>query len=171
MLTTKQFRVSMAAIDPTEEPVYDEDDTEKKSARSTLKIVRVPGDMFGDDEDDSEDDDEMDLLNGLGEDSEDDSDEEEVNGGPSEPKKAKADKAEIEEEDDDDEDDEDMKDVSDDDAQAIAALKKIMKGKGKAIDDGSDDDEDDEEEDPLELEEVVVCTLDPERVSKLSTRS
>jgi FK506-binding nuclear protein len=62
----------MAAIDPTEEPMYDEDDTERKAPRATLKIVRIPGDMFGDDEDDSEDDDEMDLLNGLGEDSDED---------------------------------------------------------------------------------------------------
>ena len=155
----------MAAIDPTEEPLYDEDDTEKKAPRATLKLVRVPGDMFGDDEDDSEDDDEMDMLNGLGEasdeDSDEDSEEEEVNGGPSEPKAIKA----VADEDAEN-DDEDMDDVSEDDAEAIAALKKIMKGKGKAKAEESDDEEDDfeDDEDPLELEEIVICTLDPEKV-------
>jgi FK506-binding nuclear protein len=159
----------MAAIDPTEEPMYDEDDTEKKAPRATLKIVRIPGDFFGDDEDDSEDDeddedDSMGLLNGLSDDSEEDSEEEEVNGGPSEPKRAKALKAV--DEDDAEDDDEDMDEKSDaEDAAAIAALKKIMKGKAKA--EGSDDEEDDleDDEDPLELEEIVVCTLDPEKVS------
>jgi FK506-binding nuclear protein len=157
----------MAAIDPTEEPMYDEDDTERKAPRATLKIVRIPGDMFGDDEDDSEDDDEMDLLNGLGEDSDEDSEEEEVNGGPSETKKAKAIKAGLKNLVDGD--DEDMEDISEDDAKAITALKKIMKGKGKAMANDSDKDSDDldDDEDPLELEEVVICTLDPEKVSSL----
>jgi FK506-binding nuclear protein len=55
----------MAAIDPTAEPEYDDVD-DKKPPRATLKIIRIPGHMF-DDEDDSEDDDgedEDDLLNG-----------------------------------------------------------------------------------------------------------
>ena len=51
----------MAAIDPTAEPEYDDVD-DKKPARATLKIVRVPGEMFDDDED-SEDDNEDDGLN------------------------------------------------------------------------------------------------------------
>ena len=57
----------MAAIDPSAEPDHDDVD-DKKPPRATLKIVRVPGDVF-DDEDDSEDDDEEeedvdDLLDG-----------------------------------------------------------------------------------------------------------
>ena len=56
-----QFRVSMAAIDPTAEPEYDDVD-DKKPPRSTLKILRIPGHIF-DDEDESEDD-EDDLLDG-----------------------------------------------------------------------------------------------------------
>ena len=43
----------MAAIDPTEEPDYADVD-DKKPSRATLKIIRLPGDLFGD-EDDSED--------------------------------------------------------------------------------------------------------------------
>jgi len=56
----------MAAIDPNAEPEYDDVD-DKKPARATLKIVRVPGDMF-DDEDDSDydtDEDGEDLQNGY----------------------------------------------------------------------------------------------------------
>lgn len=53
----------MAAVDPTAEPEYDDVD-DKKPARATLKIVRVPGDMFDDEEDseDDEDDEEDDVL-------------------------------------------------------------------------------------------------------------
>lgn len=57
----------MAAIDPTAEPEYD-DLEGKKLPRATLKLIRVPGYLFGDDdddeEDDDEDDDEEDLLDG-----------------------------------------------------------------------------------------------------------
>ena len=57
----------MAAIDPTAEPEYD-DLEYKKPPRATLKLIRVPGYLFGDndddEEDDSEDDDEEDLLDG-----------------------------------------------------------------------------------------------------------
>ena len=58
----------MAAIDPTAEPEYD-DLEDKKPPRATLKLIRVPGHLFGDDddseeEDDDDDDDEEDLLDG-----------------------------------------------------------------------------------------------------------
>jgi len=56
----------MAAIDPTAEPEYD-DLEDKKPPRATLKLIRIPGHLFGGDDDsndDSEDDDEEDLLDG-----------------------------------------------------------------------------------------------------------
>ena len=53
----------MAAIDPTAEPEYKVSEDEKPP-RATLKIVRVPGHMFDDEDDDDEDDDEDDLLDG-----------------------------------------------------------------------------------------------------------
>ncbi|KIW62887.1 hypothetical protein PV04_09779 [Phialophora macrospora] len=150
------FRVTMAAIDPSEEPVTDPED--KHPPRATLKMIRVPDDMLDDDEDDSDDED-FDL-----EDLEDEDDE--VNGGPSE-KKSRS-RIEDEDEDEDMEDDDD-EDEDDDDAEAIAHLAKIMqyangKGKAKALDSEEDgDDEDDSDDESLEMDEVVVCTLDPEK--------
>jgi len=54
--------------------------------------------------------------------------------------------------------------MSEDDAKAAAMLKKIMKGKGKASGDDDENDEDLDEDDDLEMEEIIVCTLDPEKV-------
>ncbi|KIV81820.1 hypothetical protein PV11_03974 [Exophiala sideris] len=154
------FRLTMAAIDPSAEPEL-EDAEDKRAPRATLKLVRVPDSMF-DDEDD-EDSDEEDFLDGLVDDDEDDEDEDEaeVNGGPSE-KKSKDDEDEDEDmEDDEDEDDEE------EDEEAIRQLRKIMKavkGKGKAIDGEDDDDEEEDSDDEaVEMDEVVICTLDPEK--------
>jgi FK506-binding nuclear protein len=151
------FRVTMAAIDPSAEPVIDPED--KHPPRATLKMIRVPDDMLDDDEDDSDDED-FDLEDLEDEDDED----EEINGGPSEKKsKSKTEDEDADMEDEDDEDDDD----DDDDAEAIAQLAKIMKyakGKGKAVDGEEDaDDEDDSDDESLEMDEVVVCTLDPEK--------
>ncbi|KAL4922882.1 hypothetical protein BDW62DRAFT_171942 [Aspergillus aurantiobrunneus] len=143
------FRVSMAAIDPDETPDFEDDNTRRP--RATLKIIRPPPglDLDGDSEDDYEDDDD--------EDSEDD---EELNGGPSDKEKARklkeaAYKKELEEamEEDDDSDEGEEFDLK-------AAISKLVKGKAPATD---DDDEDDESDEGLELDEMVVCTLDPER--------
>ncbi|KAG9774139.1 hypothetical protein KCU88_g5583, partial [Aureobasidium melanogenum] len=161
------FRVTMAAIDPSAEPEY-EDADDKRPARATLKVVRVPDHMF--DDEDSEDDE--DYLDGLEDD--ESSDEDEANGGPSERKSKKQALLEAlaaDENDDEDMEDDDDEDEDDDeaDAKAIAQLKKLMKdakGKGKAIDGEEDDDEDDEEDsddEAVEMDEVVVCTLDPEK--------
>jgi len=156
----------MAAIDPTEEPeILDGDDN--KPARATLKIVRIPDHMMAEDSDESDDED---YLDGI-EDDEDDSDdsEGEVNGGPSDLKKSKKnillDMIKMEAEDDDEEmGEDDESEDSGEEAEAKALLKKLMKGKDKAVD-GEDSDSDlDEDEDALELEEVVVCTLDPQSV-------
>ncbi|KAF7872552.1 hypothetical protein EAF04_003473 [Stromatinia cepivora] len=139
------FRITMAAIDPTE-PADDVEDGVKP--RATLKIIRQSS---GGDEEDSEDDDED-------EDSEDD--DEEANGGPSDPSKSKkAQKqaalkellASI------------GKDDSDEEMEDASAKKVAKKGKAKAA---TDDEEDSEEEsddgEDIEIEEYVLCTLDPE---------
>jgi FK506-binding nuclear protein len=137
----------MAAIDPDETPEFEDGQTRP---RATLKLVRAPADMDMDESDDDYEDD-----------SEEDSDDEEVNGGPSDKEKARklreaAALKEMLEEEDDDEDDED----DDEDFDLKAAISKLVKGKAPA----TEDDEDDESEEGLELDEMVVCTLDPERV-------
>jgi FK506-binding nuclear protein len=153
------FRVSMAAIDPSAEPEF-EDGDEKKTPRATLKIIRVPGQLFDDESDDSDYDD----MEDDEDEDEESSDGEEINGGPSDPSKSKKPnkldivKAIAEQESEDEDEDEN----SEEEAAAKAALMKIMKGKGKATSDEEEDSEDDE--DSLELEEIVVCTLDPEKV-------
>ncbi|TEY47350.1 hypothetical protein BOTCAL_0307g00070 [Botryotinia calthae] len=83
------FRITMAAIDPTEPA----DDAEGVKPRSTLKVIRQSS---VDEEEDSEDDDEGsdDLLRALLADNdsgsdEDSEDDEEANGGPSDPSKSK----------------------------------------------------------------------------------
>lgn len=157
---TLQFRLTMAAIDPTEEPEVDAGE-DKQRPRATLKVVRVPEDMIDDsddDEDDFEDDDE-------------DSEEEGVNGGPSDKKKSKLDKIVKAEEDEDmDEDDEDD---SDEDEAAKELLAKLMangskKGKSKALDGDDDEDSDIDSLEALGMDEVVMCTLDPEKVCSRS---
>ena len=140
----------MAAIDPEEE--YEEGSKSAgKPLRSTLKIIRSTTDILGleDDSDDLDSDEDEDL-----------DDDEELNGGPSDPSKSIKAKtnglvngAKAEE------------DESDDEAAAQSALKKLMKGKAKAIGDEADEDDDDEDEDSLDVgQEIVVCTLDPEQV-------
>ena len=162
----------MAAIDPSAEPEYD-DVEDKKPPRSTLKIVRVPGDMF--DESDSDDDEEDDMLHGLlnGADSEDESeDDEDVNGGPSDLSKSKKAKklefAKAIAEDEDEDEDEDEN--GDEEMNGVATLSAIMKGKEKASDEDEDDEEIDDADD-LEMEEVVICTLDPEKVDHSAKKS
>ena len=157
----------MAAIDPSADPDFEAAD-DKKPARATLKLVRLP---FDEDDDDDDSEDEDFDLDGLldGDEDESSEDDEEVNGGPSEKKTKK----QAADEDDEDEDMEDEDDEDDDDPEAtmkaIEELKKIMmaaKGKGKAVDgeDDEDDDEEDSDDESLELDEVVICTLDPEKV-------
>ncbi|KAB8075758.1 hypothetical protein BDV29DRAFT_171453 [Aspergillus leporis] len=147
------FRVSMAAIDPDEEPDFDGHDTNKRP-RATLKIVRPPAEM---DFDESDDEDYEDV------DSDEDSDDEELNGGPSDKEKARKLKelaALKEMEEAMDEDDEEEEDSEDGEFDLKAAINKLVKGKAPATD---DDDEDDESDEGLELDETVVCTLDTEK--------
>ncbi|EEQ87614.2 hypothetical protein RJZ56_004325 [Blastomyces dermatitidis] len=145
------FRVTMAAIDPDSQPEFDAE-TEGKTPRATLKIVRPPPGM--DLEDDSDDED-YDGEDGDEDDDMEDS-EDESNGGPSDPAKLKkareaaALKDLLDQSDDDDSDGEDF--------DLKAAISKLIKGKDKAT---GDDDVDSDISEGLEMEEVVVCTLDP----------
>ena len=141
----------MAAIDPDETPEH-EDGVDPSRPRATLKIIRPPPGLDLDDEDDEDEDDD-----------EEDSDDEETNGGPSDKEKARKLKeaaALKDMEDDDEEDDDDDDDDEEFDLQA--AISKLVKGKAPATDEDDDDDESDE---GLDVDEMVVCTLDPEKVS------
>jgi FK506-binding nuclear protein len=164
------FRITMAAVDPTEEPEADSEGNVPSVPRSTLRLVRraYPG-LDDEDEDDELDEDQLRaLIEAAGDDSSDE-DEDEANGGPSDPSKSKKQKqsaglkklleAARAEEDDEDEDMEDAKPNG------------IKKGKGKAIEDDDDDEDDDDEddddddsEDGADLENFVLCTLDTEKV-------
>lgn len=150
----------MAAIDPSEE-IESADGSARP--RATLKIIREP---IGSEEDEE-------YLRGLIGDSDDEdseseeSESDEANGGPSDPakskkaKKAAALKELMEAIGGASDSDEEMEGA----ANGTAILKK---GKGKATDDDEEesDSEDDDGED-LELEEFVLCTLDPEKASQL----
>ncbi|KAK0253124.1 peptidylprolyl isomerase fpr3 [Friedmanniomyces endolithicus] len=164
------FRITMAAIDPTAAPLGDEGAV----PRATLKIIRQPldaSDMYDeDDSDDSEDfdADEMDaMLGGNGEDSEDEDEDEDANGGPSDPSKTKQARViaalkklgEVDgmDVDDDDDDDEAPK------TNGVNGVSKSIKAKGKMPASDEDEDEEDSEDGEDEIEEFVICTLDPEK--------
>ncbi|KUI67764.1 FK506-binding protein 4 [Cytospora mali] len=165
------IRITMAAIDPTEEI---EDDAEvPRRPRSTLKLVKEAiSDMDGD----SEDDDEYmrELLLGGEDDESDDEDDDEANGGPSDPSKSKkalraAALKELLDATKDEDSDEEMAD----DKPSKKANGKAGRGKGKekaVVEEEEEDDEEDSEEDEsedggvdgLDLEQFVICTLDTE---------
>ncbi|KAF5017751.1 hypothetical protein F66182_10299 [Fusarium sp. NRRL 66182] len=152
------FRITMAAVDPTEEPEADGEGNVPAVPRSTLRLIKRAFPGFDEDEDDEVDDEYMRaLLEG------DDSDEE-TNGGPSDPAKAKKQKqaAAIKKllESAQEESDEEMED-------AKPNGKAKAKGKAKAteeeVDDEDDEDSDDDSEEGGDLENFVICTLDTER--------
>lgn len=169
----------MAAIDPSATPEHTGTVNGDAPARATLKVVYDPS---GPEEGESEDSDEKDeylrkLLEGDAdsdeEDYEDDeessSDDEETNGGPSDPSKTKKARKEAavqemmkalaEQNDSDDEMDVDGL------PGANGISKKVNKGKGKATDEDLEDDASEvDSEDVDRLEELVLCTLDPEKV-------
>jgi FK506-binding nuclear protein len=151
------YRITMAALDPTEPPEADKDGNIPSVPRSTLKLVRKRASlqdgiddayleqlMAGDDDEDSDDD-----------------DDDEPNGGPSDKAKSKKAKAEAikkliaaaEAEDSDE-------DMDDGDAKPNGKLSK--KGKEPATSSDDDDDESVSSGD-MEIEELVICTLDTER--------
>lgn len=141
----------MAAIDPDAVPEYEDEAQASKAPRATLKIIRPPPGLdYDDDDDDNEDD----------EDEDDDESDDETNGGPSDPARKKKAMLGAALKDMDDGMEEDDDDDEEGETDLAAAISKLVKGKGKAMDDEDDSDSDED----LELDEVVVCTLDPERV-------
>ncbi|KAI0116828.1 hypothetical protein F4814DRAFT_262902 [Daldinia grandis] len=160
------YRITMAALDPTEAPEPDDEGNIPTVPRSTLKLIRKRPSL--DDDFDEE------LLNQFmgGGDSDDDDEEdldEEANGGPSDPAKSKKARREAalqkliqaaqEEEDSDEE-------MEDDDAKPKSKTNGVAKAtkKGKEPATSSDDDDDESiDSTTLDLEELVVCTLDTER--------
>lgn len=163
-----QFRITMAAIDPDEEPQIDED---HKVPRATLKIIRVPMDFEDDSEDEDYDPEDVEALaarlreaGALPEadsDLSDDDSEDEKNGGPSDPAKSKKAKQaaltkKLQEE---------LEDEMDIDNSLTNGANGKAKGKAKITDaDLSDEDDSEDDDEDEEPEELVLCTLDPEKV-------
>ncbi|KAF7545386.1 hypothetical protein G7Z17_g9209 [Cylindrodendrum hubeiense] len=157
------FRITMAAVDPTEEPEADADGNVPSVPRSTLRLVKraFPG---LDDEDDEVDDEYMKALLAASEDDDEDDEDEEANGGPSDPTKSKKQKQAaaikklIE-----------ASQESSDEEMADAKPNGKSKGKAKAVkedeeeDDDEEEDSDDDSEEGADLENFVICTLDTER--------
>jgi FK506-binding nuclear protein len=160
-----QFRITMAAIDPTDSAAIDQP-SGGAVPRATLKLIRQSIESNEDDSEDDEDDD--DYMRALLAGSEPDSDDsgEETNGGPSDPTKSKkaqkqAALMELLQSVDKGSDDE-MEDVP----NGANGVKADKKGKAKASsDEQGDEDISDSDEEDLEVEEFVICTLDPEKVS------
>ncbi|KAI1112463.1 hypothetical protein F5Y14DRAFT_269227 [Nemania sp. NC0429] len=153
------YRITMAALDPSEPPEADEDGNLPSVPRSTLKLIRKRASL----DDELDDDYLQQLMNGeADEDSDEDDDDDEPNGGPSDKAKSKKAKAEAllkliaaaEAEDSDEE-------MVNGDAKPNG--KAAKKGKEPAT--SSDDDDDDESisSSDMEIEELVICTLDTER--------
>ncbi|KAI8632172.1 hypothetical protein F5Y19DRAFT_353339 [Xylariaceae sp. FL1651] len=154
------YRITMAALDPTEPPEADEDGNIPSVPRSTLKLIRKRASLNDDLDDD--------YLNGLmsgdlDDDEDSDEDDDEPNGGPSDKARSKKAKEEAlkkliaaaEEEDDSDED------MNDGDDKPNGT--KINK-KGKEPATSSDDDDDASiSSSDMGIEELVICTLDTER--------
>ncbi|KAI1266782.1 hypothetical protein F5Y18DRAFT_380372 [Xylariaceae sp. FL1019] len=152
------YRITMAALDPTEPPEADEEGNIPSVPRSTLKLIRKRPSL--DDEMDADYLDEL-MAGNLDDDEEDSEDsDDEPNGGPSDKAKSKKAKQEAllkliaaaQEE----ESDEEM-----DDAETNGTKKASKKGKEPAT--SSDDDDDESEDSDDEVEELVICTLDTER--------
>ena len=158
---TIQFRITMAAIDPTVQAL-------DGPARATLKLIRVQDDDE-DDEDDDFDPDNIEELRaklladgvlGSDDDSEDEESEDEKNGGPSDPQRSKQAKRDALQK--------KLQEDADAEEMEIDQLSKSVngsKGKGKAlVSDDDDDSEDSDLDDDDEPEELVLYTLDPDKV-------
>ncbi|KAI2470006.1 hypothetical protein F4781DRAFT_391958 [Annulohypoxylon bovei var. microspora] len=156
------YRITMAALDPTEAPEADEEGNIPTVPRATLKIIRRRPSL-----DDELDDEYLDQLMGGSsdeDDDDDDDDDDEPNGGPSDPSKSKRARqaaalqkliqAAKQEEDSDEEMGDDAK---------LNGVKVSKKGKEPATSSDDEDDDDSVGSEDLELEELVVCTLDTER--------
>ena len=159
----------MAAIDPSAAPKA------KKNSdlppRATLKIIFDPEGPDSEDEDDEEDmDDEQLGLMGEDED-ESSSDDEDTNGGPSDPAKSKKARREAAAEQikkalekNDPDSDEEMDVDSLPKTNGLVSKKKKGKAKASEKDEESESDDGDDEEPSLGVEELVLCTLDGNKV-------
>ena len=158
----------MAAIDPSAEPEFSGTATGDSAVRATLKLVRQPMDVEDDEasEGDSDEDDFLqNLLNGVGSEDEGSSSDEEKNGGPSDPAKTKKARKEAALEQlkkalrEDNDDDMDVDGIGGTNGTVVKADKGKIKATGNEQDGSGDDDSED-----LEIEEFVLCTLDPSKV-------
>lgn len=175
------FRITMAAIDPSAAPAHTGTVNGDTKSRATLKLVydANPGQDSDSDEGSDEEEEYLKaLLAGHESDDEDEddessSDDEEKNGGPSDPSKTKKARKEaallqmmgaLAEGQNDSENEMEL-----DESPLLNGLtknSKANKGKGKAVAEDSEDEslgEDDTEDSVDGMEEVVVCTLDPEK--------
>ncbi|KAH0526387.1 hypothetical protein TsFJ059_009713 [Trichoderma semiorbis] len=165
------FRITMAALDPTQEPELDDTKNAPSVPRSTLRLIKRAFPGLDEDEDDELDEEYMSALLGNSDD-----EDEEANGGPSDPAKAKKQKQAaaikklLEATNGEDSEDEEMEDAEINGAKSKKGKKSNAnaKGKGKAIEEEEEDDdeEEDDEDDDSEggdLENFVLCTLDTER--------
>lgn len=162
------FRITMAAIDPSAEPEGDEG----AIPRATLKVMRQSLLDDNDSEDSDFDQEQMERI--LAEDYSDESEDEDedgLNGGPSDPEKSKKAKLEAARKDVAKLLDEEGMDIDDDEKpNGVNGVVKSPKAKGKMPASDSDEDEDDEDDEDLddeedgEIEEYVICTLDPSKV-------
>ncbi|KEY71096.1 hypothetical protein S7711_00918 [Stachybotrys chartarum IBT 7711] len=159
------FRITMAAVDPTEEAEPDEEGNTPALPRSTLRLVKRAFPALDDDDEDELDEE---YMQALLEGDDDEDEDEEANGGPSDPAKSKKQKqaaaikklleATKADEDDDEDEDEEMADAKPNGVK--------NKGKAKALDEDDEDEDDEDSEDDEEgadLENFVICTLDTER--------
>ncbi|KAK4085459.1 uncharacterized protein Triagg1_449 [Trichoderma aggressivum f. europaeum] len=164
------FRITMAALDPTQEPKLDDSKNAPSVPRSTLRLIKRAFPGLDEDEDDELHEQYMSALLGNSDD-----EDEEANGGPSDPAKAKkqkqvaAIKKLLEATNGEDSEDEEMEDAEINGAKSKKGKKSnaIAKGKGKAIEEEEEDDEEEDEDDDDseggDLENFVLCTLDTER--------
>lgn len=171
----------MAAIDPSAAPEHTGTVNGDTRPRATLKLIydTNPGQNSDSDEEDEEEQFLQNLLAGResedeDEDDESSSDDEEKNGGPSDPSKTKKARKEaamqqmmkaLAEAQSDSENEMDMSGSPQ--MNGISKKGKLDKGKGKAVADDAEGESlgENDSEDSLDgMEEVVVCTLDPEKV-------
>ncbi|KAL8826922.1 MAG: hypothetical protein Q9170_007220 [Blastenia crenularia] len=180
------FRLTMAAIDPTAEPEHTGTANGDSVPRATLKLIYDRSgsaddeDSEGDSEDDAKREDFMRaILEGMESDEDDEdeddmddssSDDEEVNGGPSDPAKSKKARRQAAAEqlmkalaENGSEDEMEVDGVNGVNGSNGASSKKRNKGKGKAMSEEDEVDSDEEDDDDSNMEEVVVCTLDPQK--------
>ena len=183
----------MAAIDPTAEPKTTGTTNTKAPPRATLKMLYEPTRPASDDSDSDEEEDDEDewikaIMDGRESDGlsdeddeeeseEDSSEDDEKNGGPSDPAKSKKARKEAAAEQliaalsgrtDEDESEDGMEVDDSPKVNGVTKKPKMFTGKGKAK---IDEDEDDEDDEDLEIgvQEMVICTLDPEKARLRST--